>query len=253
MSESNNTQKNNSFIAFCKSHLENQENEFTYVYQDTDFVVKVQPIWPFVLNYAKIRNRTDEITQVLDSLKQYQEKVIMASFIRLSPEFADLLTGSHPRFTVHIDDSILIVTAQDDFIANKNHPATEKLLSGIPAEYLMTKDVLSKTLTRLLEEPELVEGKTEKADKIEAYIKTYLPVLEKAFWDMAYRIHFKPNPKFGPYSESFPTLYIGFEDMSDNEVNIRLKSGDEYNDENDKIIAHYNSLKDLLKDGWNLD
>ena len=252
MSESNNT-KSNSFIAFCKTHLEQQENEFTYVFQDTDFVVKVQPIWPFVLNNAHIRNRTDEITRVLDSLNQYQEKDIMASFIRLSPEFSDLLTGSHPRFTVHIDDCVLVVTAQDDFIANKNHPATEKLLSGIPAEYLMTKDVLSKTLTRLLEHPELMEGKTEKADEINSYTKASLAVLEKAFWEMSYRILFKPNPKFGPYEDDFPTLYIGFDDMSNNDVNIRLMSGDDYDEKQDKVIAHYESLKDLLNDGWTLD
>lgn len=252
MSESNNTQKTNSFIAFCKSHMEKQENEFTYVFQDTDFVVKVQPIWPFVLNYAGIRNRTDEITRVLDSLDQYQDNDIMESFIRLSPDFSDILTGSHPRFTVHMDDCVLVVTAQDDF-TNKNHPATEKLLSSIPVEYLMTKDVLLKTLKRLLEHPELMEGKTEKADEIDSYVKTYLKDLENAFQNMFYRIHFKPNPKFGPYDEDFPTLYIGFEDMSNYDVNIRLKSGDEYDDMEDKVIAHYESLKALLKDGWELD
>ena len=41
--------------------------------------------------------------------------------------------------------------------------------------------------------------------------------------------------------------------MSNNEVNIRLKSGDEYDDSQDKVIAHYESLKDLLEDGWRLD
>ena len=215
--------------------------------------MKVQPIWPFVLNYARIRNRTDEITRVLESLDQYREQDIMASFIRLSPEFSDILTGSHPRFTVHIDDCVLVVTAQDDFIANKNHPVTEKLLSGIPAEYLMTKDVLAKTLSRLLENPELMVGKTKMAEEIDSYVKNHLADLENAFWNMCYRIHFKPNPKFGPYEEDLPTLYIGFEDMSKNVVNIRLKSGDEYDDTQDKVIAHYESLKDLLKDGWELD
>ena len=91
------THKYNSFIAFCKSHLEQQEDEFTYVFQDTDFVVKVQPIWPFVLNYARIRNRTDEITRVLESLDQYRGNDIMASFIRLSPEFSDILTANITR------------------------------------------------------------------------------------------------------------------------------------------------------------
>lgn len=248
----NNTNTSNHFIAFCKSHMEQQENEFTYVFQDIDFVVKVQPIWSFILNYAKIRNRTDEITRVLESLDQYRDEDIRASFIRIYPEFTDLLTGSHPRFILHIDDDILVVTAQDGF-TDKNHPASEKLLSGIPTEYLMTKDVLAKTLSRLLENPELVEGKTSAAEKINAYVKTYLKDLEYAFGAMCYRIHFKQNPKFGPYEERYPILYIGFEDMSNNVVNIRLKSGDEYDDSQDQVIAHYNSLEDLLKDGWELD
>ena len=89
--------------------------------------------------------------------------------------------------------------------------------------------------------------------EIDSYVKTYLKGLEEAFWNMFYRIHFKPNPKFGPYEESLPTLYIGFDDMSNNDVNIRLKSGDEYDDSQDKVIAHYESLKDLLEDGWKLD
>ena len=95
---------------------------------------------------------------------------------------------------------------------------------------------------------------TQKTDsEIDSYVKTYLKGLEEAFWNMFYRIHFKPNPKFGPYEEDFPTLYIGFDDMSNNDVNIRLKSGDEYDDSQDKVIARYESLKDLLEDGWKLD
>ena len=78
--------------------------------------------------------------------------------------------------------------------------------------------------------------------------KFQLNCLKPLFEAMIYRIHFKTNPKF----PSFNTVYIGFSDMSERQVILRNKVNTDYDDDNDPIVAEYNTLEDLVLDGWEL-
>lgn len=72
--------------------------------------------------------------------------------------------------------------------------------------------------------------------------------LQNAFEDMAYRIHFKANDKYN--CEQFGIYYIGFSDMRSRNYYIRERKAEKYDDDSDPIIAKYNSIKELLDDGW---
>ena len=74
-----------------------------------------------------------------------------------------------------------------------------------------------------------------------------------------------PTPAFKPYHEGVPegmVPYISCSDVHDYKYNIRiipvddfLSNGDDRyaKTENGQIIAHYDSLEDLVADGWRLD
>ena len=245
--------KKSAFEACCQEHLKQNERQFTYVFQDTTFNIEVKSLWPFILNYARIRNRPDEIKSVLTALEGLSEKDIQESFTCFVPTMGDLLTGSHPRFTVKIGDNVLVVMAQDSFVPNTKHPATSALYASLPSKLHISKKELVKAFNRLLQHPELMQEKSRAQTKLEEYIRDYLGELERSFEAMSHRIHFKPNEKFGPYEDTIPILYIGFNDMSARDINIRYRPEDDYNEDTDPVIAHYNTLRELLEDGWELD
>ncbi len=74
-----------------------------------------------------------------------------------------------------------------------------------------------------------------------------------------------PTPAFKPNHEGVPkdtVPYISASDVHDYKYNIRVISSDVFfsNDdnnyeklENGEIIAHYDSLEELVEDGWKLD
>lgn len=74
-----------------------------------------------------------------------------------------------------------------------------------------------------------------------------------------------PTPAFKDYHERVPKgmiPYICFSDLFDRNYNIRFipyddffSEGEEANEkkENGEIIAHYDTLEDLVADGWRLD
>lgn len=238
----------------CIEHLQKNDTKFTYLFRDVEFAVEIKPLWSFLLKYAQIRNRTDEIQAVLSNLDRISEEDIKDSMLRVVPTMSDLISNSHPRFVIHYEDKIFLFIAESEhFTANKEHAVTSELYSKIPSGMLVTKEFLKQSYNELLKNPDLVQEKSDAATEIEEYTKQYLNILESNYEKMFYRIHFQPNKKFGPYEEDFPLLYIGFSDMSIREVNIRHKIGEDYDDTNDPIVASYGSLKDLLMDGWKLD
>lgn len=245
--------KKTPFERCCEEHLKTGDQEFTYIFQDLEFTIQVKSLWTFILDYAKIKNRPEEIKAVLSSLEDISDKDILYSFIRVSPTMGDLFSNSHPRFSVYMKDKVLLVMANDRFIPNQSHPVTCALYNTLPPKIRITKKVLKKSFKKLLKAPALITEKSEAAIHIEQYVKENLKTLRDLFESMRYRIHFKANNKFGPYEEDYPILYIGFEDMSRTDYNIRLKQGDEYEDSTDPIIATYGSLESLLSDGWEMD
>ncbi len=69
-----------------------------------------------------------------------------------------------------------------------------------------------------------------------------------------------PKPAFKPYHESVPegmVPYISVSDVHDYKYNIRVVPVEDFDSyektEAGKIIAHYESLEDLVEDGWRLD
>ena len=72
-----------------------------------------------------------------------------------------------------------------------------------------------------------------------------------------------PTPVFKPGHEGVPedaVPYISTSDLHDYEYNIRVLSAVDFfskdnfdKKENGEIIAHYDSLEDLVADGWRLD
>ena len=74
-----------------------------------------------------------------------------------------------------------------------------------------------------------------------------------------------PTPVFKPYHEGVPedaVPYISTSDLHDYKYNIRVISEEDFfstaddafeKKENGPIIAHYDSLEDLVADGWRLD
>ena len=245
--------KKTPFELCCEEHLAKGDQKFTYIFQDLEFTIQVKSLWTFILEYANIKNRPEEIKAVLSALKDIRDEDILNSFVRISPTMGDLLSGSHPRFTVYMEDKVLVVIANDSFTPNENHPITCALYDSLPTELRMTKTLLENSFNTLLENPALITEKSAAALKEEAYIQKNLKVLEKLFNSMMYRIHFKANEKYGPYGETYPTLYIGFDDMSAYRYSIRLKEGKKYEDSTDPVVATYGSLKELLSDGWKLD
>lgn len=80
----------------------------------------------------------------------------------------------------------------------------------------------------------------------------YLKQLQETFDGMWGRIHFRNNnPKYP--SKHTGVFYIGFHDISDYNYTIREKVNNTYDDKNDPIIVTYNSMKELLLDGWEAD
>ena len=74
-----------------------------------------------------------------------------------------------------------------------------------------------------------------------------------------------PTPVFKPYHEGVPedaVPYISTSDLHDYKYNIRVISDEDFfstgddafqKKENGPIIAHYDTLEDLVADGWRLD
>lgn len=74
-----------------------------------------------------------------------------------------------------------------------------------------------------------------------------------------------PMPAFKPYHKGVPeemVPYISCSDVHDYKYNIRIISVDDFQSkaddrfekmENGKIIAHYESMEELVENGWVLD
>jgi hypothetical protein len=77
-----------------------------------------------------------------------------------------------------------------------------------------------------------------------------LKTLDQVFMAAAYPIVFKNNPK---YDIGQNTAFIALSDiMNLNYILRKSKSYDDKSDQNE-IIVQYNSLQDIVEDGWRLD
>lgn len=77
-----------------------------------------------------------------------------------------------------------------------------------------------------------------------------LKTLDQVFMDAVYPIVFKNNPK---YDIGQNTAFIALSDiMNLNYILRKSKSYDDKSDQNE-IIVQYNSLQDIVEDGWRLD
>ena len=245
--------KKTAFEKCCEEHLKQNSQNFTYVFQDTEFNIEIKSLWPFILNYAQIQNTPQELKAVIGALANLSDEDIIGSLVRLSPSMGDLLSGSHPRFTFVMKDKVFVVIAKANFIPNENHPSTLALYSTLNPKLRLTKKALAKAYKTLLANPELVSEKSAEALKREKYHAGHIAALKRLYDGMLCRIHFRPNSKYGPYEDGLPILYIGFEDMQSHKINIRVRNGDKYDDKNDHVIATYLNLDDVLLDGWELD
>ena len=99
---------------------------------------------------------------------------------------------------------------------------------------------------RLFEDVDVEESEHKEPDNEDSYFEETLKALEHAHATHLYRIHFKSNKKFqSNYSGIF---YMGFSDGWD--YTIRERKGEVYDDSNDPIVVTYQSMRDVLMDGW---
>ena len=77
-----------------------------------------------------------------------------------------------------------------------------------------------------------------------------LKTLDKVFMAAAYPIVFKNNPK---YHIGWDTPFIALSDVMALNYIIRISKSYEDKSETNEIIVQYNSLEEIVNDGWRLD
>lgn len=239
----------NPFIDTCLKNAIDGAEEFNYVFRDCNYKVTLQPLADFVLHFSRSDNSPEQLNAALESIQRISDEDFTNSLAIFKVRtFSDAF--GNPRFMLSIDDKYAVKVSCQEGFCEKGQNATQQMYEALK-EYALTKDICSACIKKIIADPFSVSSKSKNKEEIDEYVACYKKTLEEAFSIGAYRLHFKPNPKY-PMDQD-KVYYIGFSDMYAYQYCIREGEYENYHDSNDKVIASYGSAEELLRDGWQLD
>ena len=239
----------NPFIDTCLRNALEGKNEFDYVFRDCNYAVTVQPLIDFVLYYSRSDNSPEQLSATLQNMQYISDEDFEQSLaIFKIRTFSDIF--GNPRFMLSIDNKYAVKVSCQEGFCEKGQSVTEQMYNALK-DYVLTKDICTACIEKLISDPFSVSSKSKNKEDIDEYVACYKKTLEEAISIGAYRLHFKPNPKYPMDPEK--VYYIGFSDMYAYQYCIREGEYENYHDDDDKIVASYASAEELLRDGWQLD
>ena len=241
--------RNNPFIDTCLKNIGEGKYEFEYVFRDCNFSITIQPLIDFVLHFCRCRNTPEELSATLQNLQLIEDEDFTNSLaIFKARTFNDIF--GNPRFMLSVDDMYAVKVSCKEGWGNEGETVTQQMFEGL-RDYALTKDICASCLQKMISDPFSVSTKSHDKERTDKYVAAYKDTLEKAFNVGMYRLVFKPNQKY--IVKDGKVCYLGFSDMYSRQYWIREGEYDNYDDDNDPVIARYGSAEELLKDGWELD
>lgn len=246
-------QTKNPLIRKALSNISGGNESFEYVFRDHCFSVEISPLVNFVLHFTNCPNEAESLKNTIEVLENYDEQVFsdnLGKFAVDRSSFEALICSGNPRFMLHIGEDYAVKVNGTDGFEDSAVNAAKELYEACDEFKLGKTDIIS-VMKNLISDPFCFDGKSDKKAKLDKDVEYYLPQLKDLLETGYARIHFKPNSKYD--NDDRTAYYIGYSDIYAFLLNIRKKVGDEYDEDNDPVIARYTSPEQLLKDGWRLD